>query len=109
VFGAAFAGLYLDGIMHRLTRTDANNGDVTVTYVDEPVKVQKDAVTERMKGFERYTARSVRMIILQVGPDGVVARPNSDAEVSVGGERWALSDVESDPANTYWQCLANPA
>lgn len=112
VFGAAFAGHFLDARLFRPIRVDAENGDVTVTDAlpaGEPVKVQKESVTERMRSFERYTARSMRMIILQVGPDGVVARPNTDAEVSVGTERWKLSDVSSDPGNTHWEALANPA
>jgi hypothetical protein len=104
VFGAAFGGIYLDASLYRIVRTDAENGDVTeAPEAGEAVKVQIDKVTEQMKGLDRYTARSMRLLMLQVGPDGVVARPNTDAEVSVGADRWAVSDVSSDPGNTYWE------
>lgn len=110
IFGAAFASVYSDGCLHRSTRTESAKGNITETFEDEEVKVQKDACTERMRGSEGYSARDVRLIVLQIAPDGSrLCEPTADDQITAFCQRWAISDIVSDPANTYWEMRGTPA
>lgn len=110
VFGAAFAGVYLDGTLHRSSRVEAENGNITETFVSQAIKVQKDACTERMRQQEGYSDRDVRLIVLQVAPDSsVLEEPSTDDQITAAGQRWAISGIVSDPANAYWEMRGTPA
>lgn len=104
VFGAAFGGIYLPGTLHRPTRTEADNGDVTVAWTDAPMKYQPDRITEAMRQAEGFTDKDAAFIILQAG----VAPFDTDAEATMGG-RWAIKSVDADPASTHWVVRASPA
>ncbi|MBI1682383.1 hypothetical protein [Caulobacter hibisci] len=110
VFGAAFAPLYLPGTLHRQTRTDADDGDVTVTWADSPIRYQPDKVTEAMRSADGYTERDAAFLILQAG----VPIFNTDAELTAKQapaepeRRWAVKSCESDPAGTHWVVRASP-
>lgn len=106
VMGAAFGGIYPAGTLYRATRTDALNGDVGLTFAAVPCRVQIEAVTEAMRLAPGYTEQSVRLRVLQAG---VGNTPTTADEIAAGGTRWAISQVGSDTASTYWEMLANPA
>ncbi len=111
VFGAAFGGLYLDGWLHRASRTHEANGDLSTSYGDERVKVQVDRLTQgqRSAAGDSYTDKDARILVLQVGLLGPVSRPSTDDQVTAGGVRWVVSGIASDPANTYWDMRGTPA
>lgn len=104
VFGAAFGTIYLSGTLHRQTRTEGYNGDVSVTWADSPIRYQPDRITEAMRQAEGFTDKDAAFIILQAG----VAEPNTDDEFTASG-RWAIKSVDADPANTHWIIRASPA
>lgn len=105
VFGAAFAPIYLAGTLHRASRTEADNGDVTVTWTDAPIRYQPDKITEAMRRAEGFTDKDAAFIILQ---SGVSPAPTTADEITAGG-RWAVKSVDADPANTHWVVRASPA
>lgn len=104
VFGAAFGGLYLEGEIHRVTRTEAGNGDVTVAWADSPIRFQPDRITEAMRRADGFTDRDAAFLIIQAGVEPF----DTDAEATMGG-RWAIKSVDADPANTHWVVRASPA
>lgn len=109
-FGEIFGQFYLDGTLHRITRTEEDDGDVTTSSADEAIKVQKDACTERMRQQPGYTMEDVRLLVLQRGPTGaVIVKPNTDCEVSVGAERYTVAFVDQDPAGAYWELRGQAA
>ncbi len=111
VFGAAFAPLYLPGVLHKQTRTDTDDGDVEVAWTDSPIRYQPDKVTEAMRQAEGYTDRDAAFLILQAGVEPF----NTDAELTAKQSpaeperRWAVKSCESDPAGTHWVVRASPA
>lgn len=105
VFGAAFNGIYLPGTLHRQTRTEADNGDVSVLWSDSPIRYQPDRITQAMRQAEGYTDKDAAFLILQAG---VAQEPTTDDEFTAGG-RWAVKSVDADPANTHWIIRASPA
>jgi len=104
VFGAAFAPLYLPGTLHKQTRTDGDDGDVTVTWSDIPIRYQPDKVTEAMRQAEGFTDRDAAFLILQAG----VEQFNTDAQLTAKQapaepeRRWLVRSCETDPAGTHW-------
>ena len=98
VFGAAFAPLYQDAILHRATLTDDGMGGGSQSFADEPVKAQLDSANEAMRGQQGYTDTDQRILVLASGID----RPSADDEITVGGRRWKIANVASDPANAAW-------
>lgn len=112
VFGSAFGSFFLDGTLHRVGATKGRDSRGRVISVDaaaaERIKGQVESVTEAMRAADGYTARDARLIVLQVGPDGTVARPTSDDEITLGGTRWSVDMIASDPAATYWEARGTP-
>lgn len=112
VFGAAFSPIYLAGTLHRATRTESDNGDVTVAFTGDegqppgtPIRYQPDKITEAMRRAEGFTDKDAAFIILQ---SGVSPAPTTADELTAGG-RWAVKSVDADPANTHWVVRASPA
>ena len=112
VFGAAFAGVYLQGTLHRAIRAEADNGDVTEVFTGDPgqpagtpIRYQPDRITEAMRQAEGYTDKDAAFLILQ---SGVSPAPTTDDEMTAGG-RWAIKSVDADPASTHWIVRASPA
>lgn len=105
LFGTAFGAMYLDGTLHSSVRTEDGGGSVSRTFTDSAIKVQLDSVTEAMRLEPGYTARDVRLIILQYG----AVEPSTEDEITAGGRRWALGNISADPANTHWTARGTPA
>jgi len=102
-FGSAFAGIfgaiYDTGTLHRSTRTEAEDGDVSVTWANVVIKGQVYQVSEQMRQAAGYTAKQQRLLVLQ---DGVSPAITSADEITLGGTRWAIAAVETDPLNTHF-------
>jgi hypothetical protein len=104
-FAEAFGDYFLDGTLHRATRTDADNGDVTVAWSDIPIKYQPDKITLAMRQSADYSDKSAAFLILQVGVSPEIVR----GDQFTAGQRWAVKSVESDPASSHWVIMASPA
>ena len=105
-FGAVFGSYFLDGSLHRVSRIEAEDGDVSTGEVDVPIKYQPDRITESMRQAEGYTEDDAAFIVLQ---HGIAPAPTSDDELTASGARWAIRTVASDPASTHWIVHARPA
>lgn len=107
IFGAAFSGFYLDGTITRVTRTDDGAGDFSETTQTEPCKYQIDALTDQQRQEQGYTARDVRIFVLQ---SGMSLRPSPGNRVTTHrGEFVVAPNVTEDPAGAYWQIRGTPA
>lgn len=96
--------LYRDGVFHTATRYEAPNGDVMESFTDTAIKVQRDAVTERMRQAAGYTERDVALIILAYG--GV---PTTDDEATdADGSRWRIASVDRAADTSHWICRGSP-
>ena len=104
-FASVFSAIYDDGTLHVPTRSEGNDGDVTVTFTGDdgqpagtPIKGQVNQLTEAMRQAAGYTATQQQLIVLQAG----VTRVSTDYEITLGGVRWKIAAVEADPLNSHW-------
>lgn len=102
----AFAGIYLPATLYVRSLAYDDGGSPAATDSEYPCRAQVDAATEAMRQAPGYTEKTVRVLVLQKGLD---AKPNSNDAIAVGGASYAISAVEADPANSYWQCTAERA
>jgi hypothetical protein len=110
IFGAAFGGIYSDGTLYVIERVENEDGGFTPYERRKAIKGQVDACTEAMRQQAGYTERDARLMVLQIDQHACpVARPTTDAQITLGGTRWAVGSVEADPANTHWIIRATPA
>lgn len=108
LFGEVFGAIYLDGTHSRVTRTEdpASAGNIIETASSQACRVQVDACTERQKLEQGYSARDVRLLVLQSGLDGAVR--NGD-RITTKGKTWiAGPTVTEDPASSYWEIRGIP-
>lgn len=105
VFGSIFSSFYLDAQLYRADLGDDGEGGGSTAFDDpEPVKAQLDKVIERMVGGNMEKLQSIFML-QQISIEGVmtaVAKPSTDDEITVGGTRWQIATVETDPVNAYF-------
>lgn len=106
VFGAAFGGIYPAATLHRRTRTEALNGDVSTIATDIPCRAQVESVSEAMRAAPGYTEQDIALRVLQAG---IGAPPTTDDQVTAGGTRWNLSMISSDTALVAWTMRGTPA
>lgn len=107
LFGTAFGSFYLAGTISTVTYTDDGSGSLTrVTASAVACKVQRDACTERQKLEDGYTAKDVRLIVLQ---SGAGATPQPGDRLTVAGTTYTLGPtITQDPAASYWECRGVP-
>lgn len=102
---SVMATLYRSGTYHTATRIEQPNGDVTESFTDTPVKVQRDVCSERMRQAAGYTERDVALIILAYG--GV---PTTDDEATdADGARWKIASVDRSADTSHWICRGTPS
>ena len=101
VFGAAFAGVYDDAVLHRPGKIQDTAGTITRGQPSEhPCKAQVDAATQAMRGADGFVETDVRILVL-ASTVGVAA--STDDEIVTGGRRWKIASVSQDPARTHWE------
>lgn len=107
VFGAAFGGLYLPGTLIRETMIEDGQGGGSVVDIPQDCRVQIDACTEEMRQQPGYTAKDMRLLVLQSGVTG----GDIDTDCSVtpltgrhAGSVFEIAWVTQDPASSYWEC-----
>lgn len=108
-FAEIFGPQFLDGSLNVSGWSDNDKGEVTRAPAATPVKVQIDRVTLAMRQAEGFTARSVRLIILQRDDTGAqITAPKDDDSVTVGDQTWRLDMIEADPAQSHWEARGAP-
>lgn len=105
VFGSIFSSFYLDAQLYRASIGDDGEGGGSTTFDDpEAVKAQLDKVIERMVNGNVEKLQSI-FLLQKIDIAGVmtpVDRPSTDDEITVGGTRWQIATVETDPVNAYY-------
>lgn len=101
VFSAAFSGLYVEATLYRPSAfaDDGKGGGTSSGFgPGEPVKAQLDSATQAMRASEGFVETDQRILVLAHG----VAPIDTDCEISVKGQRWAIASVTQDPAGAYY-------
>lgn len=92
------------------TPTVDSGGSITTpgTPASLPVKVQFDAVTERMRQADAYQDRDVRILVLALS-----RAITSDTVITVASGpnagSWLVAQVDTDPAGVGFECLGRRA
>lgn len=92
------------------TPTLDEGGSITTpgTPVRLPVKVQFDAVTERMRNADAYQDKDVRILVLASARE-----ITTDALITVASGRyagaWMIAQADTDPAGVGFECLGRRA
>lgn len=97
-FAKAFAGLYLPAILYVRTTTDID-GSLTVSWTPYECRAQVDSATEAMRASAGYTDTDRRILVLT---DTLAVVPDTDCEIAVRGDRYAIASVVADPAFSHW-------
>lgn len=108
IISGALAGvmptLYRSGKIHTATRTDSPDGDVSESWVDTNVRIQRDDCTESMRQSPGYTERNAALIILAYGGEPTTDDRATDAD----GATWRLLSVKRAADSSHWVCHATP-
>lgn len=108
-FGEIFRPQFLDGQLSASGWSDNDKGEVSRAPTATPIKVQVDRVTLAMRQAEGFTARAVRLIILQRDNAGAqITAPKDDDSVTVGDQTWRLDMIEADAARSHWEARGTP-
>jgi hypothetical protein len=104
VFGAALAPLAADGVLHSTTLADTGAGGVAASFVDCPVKVLVESLSDADRiGLPRD---AVRLTVLRAGLAVPVALDDS---LTVGSETFRVTGVDRDPAGASFVLVGVPA
>lgn len=111
IFGAAFGGIFLDGLLHRDGTEPEYDDEGNITgyspAADIPIKVQRDACSYRIQQSSGYAEGDVMLIILAAGL-GVKVTTDMQA-TDGGGDRWMIASAERDAAASHWICRGRAA
>lgn len=99
LFGSVMGSFYLDATLHRWSSVADGQGGGTSTYADpEAVKAQVDQTSQAQQRGDGYTDTDQRILVLASG----VAPISTDDQITVGGIRWAIASISTDPAASYY-------
>lgn len=106
IFGAAFAPLFLDGVLHVIAKDVSGAIIKPVTFTDVPVKLMPDSLEALLKQGWQIPDRAIALIVLQAG---IAAAPTLDDQITDGaGARWRVSKIGQDPSRGAWIILGTP-
>lgn len=105
VFGGAFGPLFLDGTLHAATTVSDGEGGFVRSFVDHPVKGMVDTYSDEFRARTGVPDTDVRLIVLQFG---VTVVPDTDAQITLRGTRYAIQAIEQDPAQAAWTMRGRP-
>lgn len=98
VFGAAFAGTYLPATLQRVTFERQRGGSLVESVAELPCRAQVDAASEAMGAAAGEP--EVRVLILAASlASGAIT---TDDRLVVGGRRYAVAQVDRDPAGALF-------
>ena len=80
-----------------MTYDDA--GNPTGGDTDYPCRAQIDDMSEVARAQAGYTEKERRVLMLA---ESCEVEPNTNDSITVKGERYAIMDVNSDPAESYY-------
>lgn len=107
LFGTVFGGIYLPGVLTRLTLMSDGEGGGTMAYDNQLCRVQIDQCTQRQQAEDDYSVTDMRLLVLQSGVTGGPLTNQCMVLVSEGpyaGVEWSIASVVTDPASSYWEC-----
>jgi hypothetical protein len=106
LFGAAFAPLYRDAILTKLTPADDGAGGFTTTPMSTPAKILIEAVSDAARAASGIPDEAVTLSVLRAG---LGATLDLDDEVKMGPDTYRVIRVATDPAGAAYQAVAVPA
>lgn len=98
-FYNAFADIYSDAVLTRVTMTDVN-GTLTPSETNQDIKAQRDDLSEAARASAGYGEREVSILVLRQGADEM----DANCKITLYGEIYEVSQCRSDPVSAYWQC-----
>lgn len=105
-FYNALSGIYSDATLTRVTLTELdpvnNPGTLTAVPTSQPIKAQRDDLTEAQRVAAGYGNRDVRILVLRQG----VGEMDNDCQITLYGVTYSVSQCRSDPAGAYWEVRA---
>lgn len=101
-FYSAFSGIYSDATLTRVTMTDDGTGSLTPSETTQPIKAQRDDITEAQRVAAGYSDRDVRILVLRQG----VGEMDNNCRITLYGVVYLVSNCRSDPASAYWEVKA---
>lgn len=108
VMGSVFGGIYLDAQLHRSMITHDGQGGGTETFEDaEACKAQLDEQREML--YEGISERFQIILLLKYVDGQPIQRPSDDDEISIDGQRYSISMVMVDPAQSYFELACRAA
>ena len=99
IFNAAFAGIYLPATLHKSELTYDDAGNPTGTDSDYPCRAMIDDMSEVARAQAGYTEKERRVLMLAAS---CAVDPTTNDAITIKGERYAIMDVNSDPAESYY-------
>jgi hypothetical protein len=112
-FSSLIGSGFTPGTLNRSGWEDDDKGVVTRTATEEAIRVQVDQATWAQRQSDSFTARSVRLIIMQLTPSGDrITRPGDQDTVTVDGGPYAgtyrLANITGDTAGSHWEAIGTP-
>lgn len=95
----AFGGIYLPATLTKRVLSYDDGGSPTYTDTQHACRAQIDVATEAMRQTPGYTEKDVAIYILK---DTLDVAPDTSDEIETTRGRFAIYNVQTDPANSYW-------
>lgn len=105
VFGAAFASLYDDGVLHKTTVTDDGAGGFLTSTADSPVKVLVQTLSDADRAASGLPLAAVNLSLLRAG---LVSTVDIDDGVTVNGVSYRILRSEADAVPASYTLAAVP-
>ena len=99
IFNAAFAGIYLPATLHKNELAYDEAGNPTGSGTDYECRAMIDDMSEVARAQAGYTEKDSRIIMLA---ESCEVDPTTNDSITVKGERYAIMDVNTDPAESYY-------
>lgn len=105
LFGSVFGSFYLDATLLVPTFVPDGQGGGENTTQPQPVKVQRNELTQPQREAQGYAESDVAFIVLTRGaPDSL----NADCLLQFEGTTYTLHDPRLDPAGSHWLVRGKP-
>jgi hypothetical protein len=106
VFGAAFAALYADGVLHSTTTADDGADSFTASATDVPIKVLVESLSDRDRAAAGLPRTAVTLSVLAAGLGATIALDDS---ITVGSASYRVVQVDMDAAQSSYAVIGVPA